>query len=235
MLVTQIPLFRFSFFKRSTNLRFADGIGGRAMDKRGLAKLVKRLDTASVAYSMEISAERPKLMTNNADGINTESVAETTWDGQRLYLRLGIKTRSSVQGCIRRRPRWQLGPVWNDGDARLGDWADALAGSLNIFWVPVGHGHWQSSWGEGFRQRRWRAVAGFSASHAGVTSQMPRCGIELQGLWGLLGIFWPRWRGGGWGGVCRGVGRACRDGPAGNNARRQRKGRVESSEDSVIE
>ena len=37
-----------------------------------LAKLVERLDKASTAYGMEISAEKTKLMTNNSSGINTE-------------------------------------------------------------------------------------------------------------------------------------------------------------------
>ena len=53
-----------------TNLRFADDIDGLAGE--GLAKLVERLDKASKAYGMEISAEKNKLMTNNTSGINTE-------------------------------------------------------------------------------------------------------------------------------------------------------------------
>ena len=36
------------------------------------ANLVERLDKASTAYGMEISAEKTKLMTNNTSGINTE-------------------------------------------------------------------------------------------------------------------------------------------------------------------
>ena len=37
-----------------------------------MAKLVERLDKASTAYGMEISAEKIKLTTNNTSGINTE-------------------------------------------------------------------------------------------------------------------------------------------------------------------
>ena len=37
-----------------------------------LANLVEHLDTASIAYGMEISAEKTKLMTNNTSGINTD-------------------------------------------------------------------------------------------------------------------------------------------------------------------
>ena len=44
-----------------TNLRFADDIGGLAGEEEELAKLIERLDKASTAFSIEISAE--KLMT----------------------------------------------------------------------------------------------------------------------------------------------------------------------------
>ncbi|WP_419613222.1 RNA-directed DNA polymerase, partial [Thiolapillus sp.] len=55
-----------------TNLRFADDIDGLAGEEEELANLVERLDKASTAYGMEISAEKTKLMTNNTSGINTE-------------------------------------------------------------------------------------------------------------------------------------------------------------------
>ncbi|WP_419627967.1 RNA-directed DNA polymerase, partial [Thiolapillus sp.] len=44
-----------------TNLRFADDIDGLAGDEEELANLVERLDKASAAYGMEISAEKTKL------------------------------------------------------------------------------------------------------------------------------------------------------------------------------
>ena len=56
-----------------TNLRFADDINGLAGEEEELAKLVDRLDKASVPYGMEISAVKTKLMTNNTSGINTET------------------------------------------------------------------------------------------------------------------------------------------------------------------
>ena len=37
-----------------------------------MVNLVERLDKASTAYGIEISAEKIKLMTNNTSGINTE-------------------------------------------------------------------------------------------------------------------------------------------------------------------
>ena len=58
--------------RKITNLCFADDIDGFAGEEEELAKLVERLDKASTAYGMEISAEKTKLMTNNTSGINTE-------------------------------------------------------------------------------------------------------------------------------------------------------------------
>ena len=55
-----------------TNLRFADDIDGLAGEEEELANLVERLDKASTAYGMEISAEKAKLITNNTSGINIE-------------------------------------------------------------------------------------------------------------------------------------------------------------------
>ena len=54
-----------------TSLRFADDIDGLA-GVGELATLIERLDKASTAYGMEISAEKIKLMTNNTSGTNTE-------------------------------------------------------------------------------------------------------------------------------------------------------------------
>ena len=50
-----------------TNLRFADDIDGLAGEEE-----VERLDKASSACGVKISAEKTKLMTNNTSGINTE-------------------------------------------------------------------------------------------------------------------------------------------------------------------
>ena len=56
-----------------TNLRLADDIDGLAEEEEELANLVERLDKASTAYGMEISAEKTKLMTNNTSGINKDT------------------------------------------------------------------------------------------------------------------------------------------------------------------
>ena len=70
-----------------TSLRFADDIDGLAGEEEKLVKLVERLDKAFTAYSMEISAEKIKLMTNNTSGINTENKV----NGQKLETATSFK------------------------------------------------------------------------------------------------------------------------------------------------
>ena len=55
-----------------TNLRFDDDMDGLAGEEEELANFVERLDKASTAYGMEISADKTKLMTESTSGINTE-------------------------------------------------------------------------------------------------------------------------------------------------------------------
>ena len=55
-----------------TNLRFADDIDDLPGKEEELASLVDRLDKTSAAFGMEISAEKTKLMTNNANGISID-------------------------------------------------------------------------------------------------------------------------------------------------------------------
>ena len=75
-----------------TNLRFADDIDGLAGEEEELANLVERLDKASTAYGMEISAKKTKLMTNNTSGINTE----IKMNGQKLETVTSFKYLGSV-------------------------------------------------------------------------------------------------------------------------------------------
>ena len=55
-----------------TNLRFADDMDRLAEEEEELAKLVQRLDKKPSACSMDISAEKTKLMTKNTSCINRE-------------------------------------------------------------------------------------------------------------------------------------------------------------------
>ena len=63
-----------------TNLRFAYDIDGLAGEEEKLAKLVERLDKASTAYGMAISAEKTNLMTKNTSG----TITEIKIDGKKL-------------------------------------------------------------------------------------------------------------------------------------------------------
>ena len=76
-----------------TNFRFADDISGLAEGEEELTKLVARLDKASTAYGMEISAEKTKLMKNNTRGINTEIKV----NGQKLETVTSFKYLGSVK------------------------------------------------------------------------------------------------------------------------------------------
>ena len=75
-----------------SNLRFADNINGLAGADEELAKFVEHLDKASTAYSMEIGADKTKLMTNNTSGINTEIKI----NGQKLEILPSFKYLGSV-------------------------------------------------------------------------------------------------------------------------------------------
>ena len=78
-----------------TNLRFADDIDGSAREEEELASLVERLDKASTAYGLDISAEKTKLMTNNTSGINTEIKV----NGQKLEIVTSFKYFKCRYNC----------------------------------------------------------------------------------------------------------------------------------------
>ena len=75
-----------------TNLRFANNIDGLAGEEEEMENLVERLDKASTACGMEVSAEKTKLMTNITSGINTEIKV----NGQRLETVTSFKYLGSV-------------------------------------------------------------------------------------------------------------------------------------------
>ena len=105
-----------------TKLRVADDTDGLAGEEEELAKLVERLDKDSTADGMEISAEKTKLMTNNASGINSEIKV----NGQRLETVTSFKYLGSVITDEGSKPEilsriaqtiealTRLIPVWND-------------------------------------------------------------------------------------------------------------------------
>ena len=91
------------------------------------ANLVERLDKASTAYGMEISAEKTQLMTNNTSGINTEIKV----NGQKLETVTSFKYLGSVITDEASKPErlsgiaqtttalTRLKPVWNDRNISL--------------------------------------------------------------------------------------------------------------------
>ena len=75
-----------------TNLCFAHDINGLAGEEEELANSVECLNKASTAYSMEISAGKTRLTTNNSSDINTEIKV----NGQKLETVTSFKYLGSV-------------------------------------------------------------------------------------------------------------------------------------------
>ena len=71
---------------------FGDDIDALAEDEQELAALVESLDKTCTRYKMEISAEKTKLMTNNANGIHREIKVK----GQHLGTVTGLKYLGAV-------------------------------------------------------------------------------------------------------------------------------------------
>ena len=74
------------------NLCFAGNIDGLAGEEEELAKLVERVDKASTAYSMEVSADKTKSITNNTSGIKTDIKV----NGQKLQTVTSFKYLGTV-------------------------------------------------------------------------------------------------------------------------------------------
>ena len=75
-----------------TNLRFADDIDALAEEEQELEALVESLDKTCTRYEMEISAEKTKLMTNSANGIQRETKIKVQ--------KLGTVTRFMYLGAV---------------------------------------------------------------------------------------------------------------------------------------
>ena len=132
-----------------------DDIDGLAGEEEELANLVERLDKASTAYGMEISAEKTKLMTNNTSSINTAIKI----NGQKLetftsfkYLGSVITNEGSKPEILSRTAQTtatltRLKPVWSDrsislsSDVRL---MRSLVTSIFLYML-VNHGPSQKS------------------------------------------------------------------------------------------
>ena len=111
-----------------TNLRFADDIDALAEEEQELEALVESLDKTCTRYKMEISAEKTKLMTNKANGIQREIKVK----GQKLDTVTSFKYLGAVVSDDGSKPEvlsriaqasaalTKLKPIWRDNNISLG-------------------------------------------------------------------------------------------------------------------
>ena len=111
-----------------TNLRFADDIDALAEEEQELEALVESLDKTCTRYKMEISAEKTKLMTNSATGIQREIRVK----GQKLGTVTSFKYLGAVVSDDGSKPEvlsriaqataalTKLKPIWRDNNISLG-------------------------------------------------------------------------------------------------------------------
>ena len=111
-----------------TNLRFADDIDALAEEEQELEALVESLDKTCTRYKMEISAEKTKLMTNSANGIQREMKVK----GQKLGTVTSFKYLGAVVSDDGSKPEilsriaqataalTKLKPIWRDNNISLG-------------------------------------------------------------------------------------------------------------------
>ena len=140
-----------------------DDIDGLGREEEELAKLVERLDKASPAYGMEISAEKTKLMTNYTHGINTE----IKLNGQELETVTRLKYLGSVITDEGSKPEilssiaqttaalTRLKPAWNDRSISVSSKIRLMRSLVtSIFFMFVNHGPSQQSSKEEYKP--WR-------------------------------------------------------------------------------
>ena len=109
-----------------TNLRFADDIDAIAEEEQQLEALVDSRDKTCTRYKMEIRAEKTKLMTNSANGIQIKE------KGQKLgtvtsfnYLGAVVSDDGSKPDVLSRIAKataalTKLKPFWRDNNISLG-------------------------------------------------------------------------------------------------------------------
>ena len=110
------------------NLRFADDTDALAEEEQELEAIVESLDKTCTRYMMEISAEKTKLMTNSAYGIQREIKVK----GQKLGTVTSFKYLGAVVSDDGSKPEvlsriaqataalTKLKPIWRDNNISLG-------------------------------------------------------------------------------------------------------------------
>ena len=113
---------------RITNLRFADDIDALAEEKQELEALVESLDKTCTRYKIKISADKTKLMTNSANGIQRKLKVK----GQKLGIVTSFKYLGAVVSDDGSKPEvlsriaqataalTKLKPIWRDNNTSLG-------------------------------------------------------------------------------------------------------------------
>ena len=105
-----------------TKLRYADDIDALAEEKQELEALVESLDKTCTSYKMEISAEKTKLMTNSANGIQREIKLK----GQKLGIVSNFKYLGAVvsdddfKPDVLSRIAQATAAIWRDNNISLG-------------------------------------------------------------------------------------------------------------------
>ena len=111
-----------------TNLQFANDIDALAEEEQELQTLLESLDKTCTRYKMEISAEKTKLMTNNAIGIHREiRVKEQKLGTVTSFKHLGgtVSHEGSKPAVLLMISQattalTKLKPIWKDNNISLG-------------------------------------------------------------------------------------------------------------------
>ena len=113
-----------------TNLQFADDTDALAEEEQELEALVESVDKTCTRYKMEISAEKTKLMTNSAIGIQREVMVKVK--KQKLGTEASFKYLGAVVSKDGSKPEvlsriaqataalTKLKPIWRDNNISLG-------------------------------------------------------------------------------------------------------------------
>ena len=109
-----------------TNLRFADDIDALAEEEQELEAPVESVDKTCTRYKMEISAEKTKLMTNSANGIQREIKVKGQKLGTVSFKYLGAVvsddgSKPEVLSMIAQATAalTKLKPIWKDNNISL--------------------------------------------------------------------------------------------------------------------
>ena len=100
-----------------TNLRFADDIDTLAEEEQELEALVESLHKTFTTYSMEISAEKTKLMTNSANGIQRETKVKGHSSTMEQLFQMMAPNQKIAQATA---AFTKIKPIWRDNNISLG-------------------------------------------------------------------------------------------------------------------